>query len=99
MYVRHQKMFHCSGEYGWLRKTRHIYIYGPATKGLHWGMFIHRGNKLHAPPDAPAVQPPDEHAPPPVPASITAVSIKILPFGQQVHLPLLLAGKRADLVL
>ena len=30
--------------------------------------------------DAPAVQPPEEHAPPPVPASVAAVSVKIPPF-------------------
>ena len=30
--------------------------------------------------DVPAVQPPKEHAPPPVPASVAAVSVKIPPF-------------------
>ena len=31
---------------------RDAYMYGPATKWRHWGMFIHWGNKLRVPPNA-----------------------------------------------
>ena len=27
-------------------KRLDTYVYGPVTKGRHWGMFIHWGNKL-----------------------------------------------------
>ena len=34
------------------------YIYGPVTKGQHWGMLIHWGNKLHVPPNAVRIEMP-----------------------------------------
>ena len=38
----------CSGECGWLRETR--------THTIHWGMFIHWGNKLRVSPNAVRVE-------------------------------------------
>ena len=53
MYDVCRKMFFHSGECGWFRETRCVYIYvRPVTKWQHWAMFIHWGNKGHVPTNA-----------------------------------------------